>query len=102
MASVADALEITSMSLSCIASDWAPPRNALAFTGYAGNPARDGPGGPSGTLLLCVNNTPIPCKEGDPQKSVQFTVINVRKKGWSYAPWFSSFFFAQPALPFLQ
>lgn len=83
---------------SIVSSDWAYPRSAAAFTGYSGNPARDGPGGPSGTLLLCMTNTPFPCREAaqDQQKSVQFTVINVRKKGWSYAPWsvFSSCFLA--------
>lgn len=71
-----------------LARDWAPPRSACAFTGYSGN-VRDGPGGPIGTLLLCVANTPIPCKvEGiEAQKSIQLTVINIRKQGWSYAPW---------------
>ena len=74
---------------SMTASDWSTPRTAAAFTGYAGNALRDGPGGPAGTLLLCVANTPIPCKhEGmAAQKSIQFTVLNIRKKGWSYAPW---------------
>lgn len=50
---------------------------------------RDGPGGPSGTLALCVNNSPIPCKIDGmaSQKFIQFTVLNIRKKGWSYAPW---------------
>jgi len=76
--------------MSFLAADWASPRSAVAFTGYVGNPIRDGPGGPSGTLALCVANTPIPCKlEGmAQQKSIQFTVMNIRKKGWSYAPWF--------------
>ena len=23
------------------------------------------------------------------QKSIQFTVLNIRKKGWIYAPWFA-------------
>ncbi len=78
-----------SSSSSFLASDWSYPRTAAAFTGYVGNPARDGQGGPSGALALCVANTPIPCKlEGmASQKFVQFTVINIRKKGWSYAPW---------------
>jgi hypothetical protein len=69
--------------------DWAGPRSAMAFTGYTGNSMGDGNGGPCGTLALCVTNTPIPCKlEGmAAQKFVQFTVINIRKKGWSYAPW---------------
>ncbi len=51
--------------------------------------ARDGPGGPSGTLALCVANTAIPCTvDGmSAQKFIQFTVLNIRKKGWSYAPW---------------
>jgi hypothetical protein len=72
-----------------IAADWAPPRSAASFTGYSGNPANDGPGGPSGTLLLAVTNTPVPCKlEGmATQKFIQFTVLNIRKKGWVYAPW---------------
>lgn len=72
--------------LSCRAT----PRTSHAFTGYAGsNIARDGPGGPSGTLALCVANTPIPCKaEGmASQKFIYLTVLNIRKKGWSYAPW---------------
>ena len=75
--------------MSLIASDWASPKSGTSFTGYTGNPLREGPGGPSGTLALCVANTPIPCKvEGmASQKSIQFTVINIRKKGWSYAPW---------------
>ena len=52
-------------------------------------PERDGPGGPSGTLALAVTNTPIPCTlEGmTSQKFIQFTVLNIRKKGWIYAPW---------------
>lgn len=77
------------MSLQTILSDWSAPRSAPAFTGYSGNPACDGAGGPSGTLLLCVANTSIPCtdKGMELQKFVQFTVLNVRKKGWSYAPW---------------
>jgi hypothetical protein len=72
-----------------IAADWALPRSAGSFTGYSGNHAQDGPGGPSGTLLLAVTNTPIPCKlEGmSVQKFIQFTVLNIRKKGWIYAPW---------------
>lgn len=75
--------------LAHIASDWAVPRTGASFTGYTGNPGQEGQGGPSGTLLLCVANTPIPCKSEcvGVQKFVQFTVINVRKKGWSYAPW---------------
>jgi len=73
-----------------LAADWAVPRSGAAFTGYAGACAsRDGPGGPSGTLVLAVANTPFPCKaeKADGQKFVQFTIINIRKKGWSYAPW---------------
>lgn len=64
--------------------DWAAPRTACSFTGYSGT--RDSP---IGTLLLCVANTPIPCKPDlrDGQKAVQFTVINIRKAGWGYAPW---------------
>lgn len=74
---------------SSIQADWTPPRSAAAFTGYAGNLMRDGPGGPSGTLALAVTNTPIPCTlEGmAAQKFIQFTVLNIRKKGWIYAPW---------------
>ena len=77
------------MTTAYITADWAVPRTGAAFTGYSGASGRDGPGGPSGTLLLCVANTPIPCKAEtmETQKFVQFTVINVRKKGWSYAPW---------------
>lgn len=76
-------------SMSLVASDWNAPRSAAAFTGYSGNPVADGPGGPSGTLLLAVTNTAIPCKlEGmSSQKFIQFTVLNIRKKGWIYAPW---------------
>lgn len=72
-----------------IISDWNMPRSGALFTGYTGNCAQDGAGGPSGTLLLCVANTPIPCKAEvmGSQKFIQFTVVNVRKKGWSYAPW---------------
>jgi hypothetical protein len=75
--------------MSHIVADWSAPRSAVAFTGYAGNPARDGPGGPSGTLALCVANTAIPCRQEGmaSQKTIQFTVLNIRKKGWSYAPW---------------
>ena len=67
----------------------ASPRNAHAFTGFSGNSTRDGPGGPSGTLLLAVTNSAIPCTlEGmSTQKFVSFTVLNIRKKGWIYAPW---------------
>jgi hypothetical protein len=70
-------------------ADWTTPRSAAAFTGFAGNLTRDGPGGPSGTLALAVTNTPIPCTlEGmSSQKFIQFTVLNIRKKGWIYAPW---------------
>jgi hypothetical protein len=70
-------------------SDWSVPRTAAAFTGFIGNLGKDGPGGASGTLLLCVANTPIPCKlEGmASQKFIQFTVLNIRKKGWVFAPW---------------
>ena len=66
----------------------AMPRSSAGFTGYAGEPGGNGTG-PSGTLLLCVNNTTIPCKiEGMlTHKSMQFTVINVRRKGWIKAPW---------------
>ena len=68
--------------------DWTQPRTACAFTGYAGS-LRDGAGGPIGTLALCVANTPIPCQVEllEQQKSIQLTVINIRKQGWSYAPW---------------
>ena len=40
-------------------------------------------------MALAVTNTAIPCKlEGmAAQKSIQFTVLNIRKKGWIYAPW---------------
>jgi hypothetical protein len=67
----------------------AAPRTSAAFTGYVGQPSKEGPGNPSGALLLCVANTPIPCKsEGmASQKSIQFTVLNIRKKGWIKAPW---------------
>ena len=69
----------------------AAPRTSAAFTGYVGNAARDGAGNPSGTVLLCVANTPIPCTMTGmaSQKSIQFTVLNIRKKGWIYAPWFA-------------
>ena len=100
--------------------DWATPRTASMFTGYAGifisgfilsflfsvsffisllfyrlnnlnatGHARDGSGGPAGTLILAVANTPIPCKPGiiEGQKSFQFTIVNIRKTGWMYAPW---------------
>jgi hypothetical protein len=69
--------------------DRAAPRTSAAFTGYVGQASREGPGNPSGTLLLCVTNTAIPCKlEGfAAQKTIQFTVLNIRKKGWIKAPW---------------
>jgi hypothetical protein len=69
--------------------DRATPRTAAAFTGYSGNSPWDGPGGPSGTVALAVTNTPIPCRLDGmaSQKSIQFTVLNIRKKGWIYAPW---------------
>lgn len=69
-------------------ADFSGARNASMFTGYYGSP-QDGQGGPIGTLLLCVANTRIPCKvEGiETQKSIQLTVVNVRKMGWAYAPW---------------
>lgn len=72
-----------------LARDFANPKTACAFTGYAGG-VSDGQGGPPGTLLLCVNNTPIPCtaKGMETQKSIVFTVVNVRKLGWTYAPWY--------------
>ena len=78
-----------STTTAAIQADWATPRSAAAFTGFAGNLTRDGPGGPSGTLALAVTNTPIPCTlEGmTSQKFIQFTVLNIRKKGWIYAPW---------------
>jgi len=71
-----------------VEADFAGSRNGCMFTGYYGN-AKDGTGGPIGSLLLCVNNTRIPCKvEGmETQKMIQFTVVNVRKLGWGYAPW---------------
>lgn len=77
--------------MSQLVSDWTAPRSAAAFTGYAGNPAQDGQYGPSGTLLLAVTNTAIPCKlEGmASQKFIQFTILNIRKKGWIYAPWYA-------------
>lgn len=70
-------------------TDWSGARSAAAFTGYVGNVVRDGQGGPSGTLALCVANTAIPCTSAGmaTQKFIQFTVLNIRKKGWSYAPW---------------
>lgn len=46
-------------------------------------------------MALAVTNTAIPCKlEGmAAQKSIQFTVLNIRKKGWIYAPWYDARFF---------
>lgn len=75
--------------MSHLIADWSAPRSAASFTGYVGNPVRDGIGGPCGTLALCVTNTAIPCKQEGmaSQRSIQFTVLNIRKKGWSYAPW---------------
>lgn len=75
--------------MSHIVADLNRPRTAAGFTGYVGNVARDGLGGPSGTLALCVANTAIPCTSAgmSTQKVIQFTVLNIRKKGWSYAPW---------------
>lgn len=63
------------------------PRNAVQFTGSAVSGDSRGPGG---ALLLCVANTQIPCNlsaKGD-QKSIIFTVINVRDRGWMKAPWY--------------
>lgn len=64
----------------------AVPRTAAAYTG---TPAGGESGGPGGVVLLCVNNSSIPCKsEGaENQKSIGFTVLNVRQKGWLKAPW---------------
>ena len=60
------------------------PRSAAGFTGFTG-----GDKGPGGAVLLCVANTPIPCtmEAKDKQKVIQFTVLNVREKGWHFAPW---------------
>jgi hypothetical protein len=62
------------------------PRSAAAFTGYVSSPDNRGPGG---ALLLCVANTPIPCKleHKGSQRAIQFTVLNVRECGWIFAPW---------------
>lgn len=81
---------LTAMAVCIFCVCRATPRVSHAFTGYAGpSLTRDGPGGPSGTLALCVANTPIPCKADGmaSQKIIQLTVLNIRKKGWSYAPW---------------
>ena len=62
------------------------PRNGAAFTGCVGGSDDRGPGG---ALLLCVANTRIPCKletQGD-QRGISFTILNVREKGWIFAPW---------------
>lgn len=62
------------------------PRTAADFTGLVRSSDDKGPGG---ALLLCVTNTRIPCKaetQGD-QRGISFTVLNVRDKGWIYAPW---------------
>ncbi len=77
------------MSTAQMIADWSAPRTGAAFTGYSGISGGDAAGGPSGTLLLAVSNTPMPCRlEGMAgNKSVQFTVLNVRKKGWIKAPW---------------
>jgi hypothetical protein len=77
------------MSNAIIASDWAVPRSSVAFTGYAGNPARDGQWA-GGALVLAVTNTQVPCQQDgmDSQKFIQFTVLNIRKKGWIRAPWY--------------
>lgn len=60
------------------------PRSAAAFTGFAGDEGKRG-----GAVLLCVANTPVPCtlEARDKQKVIQFTVLNVREKGWLKAPW---------------
>ena len=66
--------------------DWSTPRSARGFVGCA----KDGGGGePSGTYLMCVANTRVPCKQEvmGKQKVVSLTVIGVKKTGWSYAPW---------------
>jgi hypothetical protein len=64
----------------------AVPRSAAAFTGFAGGDAESKRGG---AVLLCVANTPIPCtlEARDRQRVMQFTVLNVREKGWLKAPW---------------
>jgi hypothetical protein len=64
----------------------AVPRAAAAFTGYIGGDSK----GPGGSVLLCVANTPIPCtlEARDKQRIIQFTVLNVREKGWLKAPWY--------------
>ena len=73
-----------------LATDFTNPRNACAFTGYVGNITK-GKADPSGTLLLCVANTAIPCKMPEQgtsmPKYISFTVVSVLKAGWTYAPW---------------
>jgi hypothetical protein len=62
------------------------PRSAAAFTGSAGGEGSNR--GPGGVVLLCVNNTAIPCTSAGNVKAIQFTVLNVREKGWIRAPWY--------------
>jgi len=65
------------------------PRSAAAFTGYVGGEGGGENKGPGGSILLCVANSPIPCtmEAKGKTKVVQFTVLNVREKGWLRAPW---------------
>lgn len=71
------------------------PRSAAAFTGNSGGEGCNR--GPGGVVLLCVNNTAIPCKSDSSVKAIQFTVLNVREKGWIKAPWYT----APPSLALL-
>lgn len=50
-------------------------------------------------MLLCVNNTAIPCKSDSSVKAIQFTVLNVREKGWIKAPWYTASPLLLPSAP---
>ena len=74
------------------------PRSAPAFIGHVPTPENRGPGG---ALLLCVANTPIPCKsefQGE-QRYIQFTILNVRDRGWMKAPWYACILLASVDSP---
>lgn len=46
-------------------------------------------------MLLCVTNTQIPCtwEAKEEQKVILFTVLNIRRKGWSKAPWYKFYLY---------
>jgi hypothetical protein len=72
--------------LSTFQKDWATPRTCQSFTGIP-----VGSTNPAGTILHVINNTRIPCTEEEFTKfgksHISFTVVAIKKLGFSYAPW---------------